>query len=421
MSTGWTGGQYSAFRVLFGAYLFVHFVQLVPWGPELFSNRGVLADASVSPLLHLFPNVLALWDTPAFVTALLLAAAGLALLLAVGWRDRIASVALWYIWACLFGRNPLVSNPGIPYVGWLLLAHACLPRAPFGAWDARGRTDPANGWSMPPAIFAAAWVLMAVGYAYSGVAKLGSPSWLDGSVLARVLDNPLTRPGFWRSVLLGLPPVCLQLATWGALLLEIAFAPLALLRGLRPWIWLLMLAMHGALMLLIDFADLSLGMVMLHLFTFNPAWLRAAEATPDTLFYDGYCGLCHRTVRFVLAEDRPGAFRFAPLDSDAFRAAVPVSERAGLPDSIVIVRADGTRLVRSDAVVHVLHRLGGMWRVAGALLAWVPVVFRNTAYDFVGRIRRRLFAPPAAACPLLPPHLRGRFAVDLPDPSSAPE
>lgn len=50
MNNGWSGGQYSLFRALLGLYLLVHFADLVPWGAELFSRRGVLPDASVSPL-----------------------------------------------------------------------------------------------------------------------------------------------------------------------------------------------------------------------------------------------------------------------------------------------------------------------------------------------------------------------------------
>ncbi|HZH02738.1 MAG TPA: DCC1-like thiol-disulfide oxidoreductase family protein [Myxococcaceae bacterium] len=37
----------------------------------------------------------------------------------------------------------------------------------------------------------------------------------------------------------------------------------------------------------------------------------------DILFYDGGCGLCHRAVRFVLARDPAGRFRFAPLGGSA--------------------------------------------------------------------------------------------------------
>src|SRR5262249_39123064 len=155
---------------------------------------------------------------------------------------------------------PLISNPGLPYVGWLLLAHACLPPAPYGSWAARGRADPGNGWQVPEGIFRVAWILMALGYTYSGYTKLVSPSWLDGTAIARVLDNPLARPGPVREAVLSLPGGVLRLMTWGALVAELSFAPLALVPRLRPWLWGLMALMHLNLIVLIDFADLSLGM-----------------------------------------------------------------------------------------------------------------------------------------------------------------
>jgi predicted DCC family thiol-disulfide oxidoreductase YuxK len=411
VTNGWTGGQYSLFRAVFGTYLFVHWVQLIPWGAELFSDQGVLPQASASPLIHLFPNVLAVWDSPGFVTGLLAAGAALSLLFAVGWHDRVAAVALWYVGACLFGRNPLIANPSLPYVGWLLLAHACLPPAPYGSWTARGRPDPGNSWFLPQPIFRVAWILMALGYTYSGYTKLVSPSWLDGTALARVLNNPLARPGIVREALLQLPDGLLHLATWGALALELGFAPLALIRRLRPWLWALMLFMHLSLIVVIDFADLSLGMVMLHLFTFDPVWVPAVQAPTETLFYDGHCGLCHRFVRFVLAEDRTGAaFRFAPLGGAAFQKQVPEAERPGLPDSVVVATAGGGLLTRSAAALHVLRRLGGVWRLLAVLAGFVPGVVLDKLYDGVARIRHRLFRPPAAACPLLPPPLRARFS-----------
>ena len=131
---------------------------------------------------------------------------------------------------------------------------------------------------MPQAIWAAAWIVMAVGYSYSGYTKLISPSWRDGTALARVLDNPLARPGYLREALLGLPAWMLYAATWAALALELGFAPLALVGRLRPWLWGLMLMMHLSLILVVDFADLSLGMVMFHLFTFDPGWIRPRPA-----------------------------------------------------------------------------------------------------------------------------------------------
>ena len=35
---------------------------------------------------------------------------------------------------------------------------------------------------------------------------------------------------------------------------------------------------------------------------------------PDTIYYDGHCGLCHGFVKFVLTHDIEQRFRFAPLD-----------------------------------------------------------------------------------------------------------
>jgi predicted DCC family thiol-disulfide oxidoreductase YuxK len=413
MNNGWTGGQYSLFRVLFGAYLFIHFLQLLPWGTELFSNRGVLPQGTVSPVLSLFPNILALWDAPIVVMTLLVMATASSLFFAVGYCDRLAAVVLWYIWACLFGRNPLIVNPGLPYVGWLLLAHACLPAAPYGSWAARNRPDPAGAWQMTPSIYAVAWFLMAVGYTYSGLCKLTSPSWLDGTALRHVMENPLARPGLMRDMLLALPEGIVHLLTWGALILEITFAPLALFARIRPWIWLLMLLMHFALMTVVDFADLSLGMVMVHLFTFNPAWIRplAAQAA-DLVFYDGHCGLCHRAVRFLLAEDFTGTtLQFAPLESDTFQAAMSEAQRATLPDSIIVRTAGGEILVRSAAVLYALRRLGGVWRICGTIAALVPAGIRDGVYDWIAHIRYRLFPAPVEACPLVPVDLRQRFKM----------
>ena len=91
------------------------------------------------------------------------------------------------------------------------------------------------------------------------------------------------------------------------------------------------------------------------------------------VFYDGACGLCHRTVRFAIARDRDGRhFRFAALGGEAFRRLVPEALRAGLPDSIVVLTPGGALLARSAAVIHILERIGGPWRLTGRVLALVP-------------------------------------------------
>src|SRR5262249_31308274 len=127
-------------------------------------------------------------NSPQFVLALLIAAAVLSLLFSVGIWDRKAAVGMWYIWACLLGRNPLISNPSIPFIGWLLIAHVLVPSVP-PIWSKRFAE---STWEMPSRIYGAAWVVMAAGYTYSGYTKLISQSWIE---LSRVLHNPLARTG----------------------------------------------------------------------------------------------------------------------------------------------------------------------------------------------------------------------------------
>jgi predicted DCC family thiol-disulfide oxidoreductase YuxK len=134
-----------------------------------------------------------------------------------------------------------------------------------------------------------------------------------------------------------------------------------------------------------------------------------AEKT-ETLFYDGHCALCHATVKFVIKRDRGGAaFRFAPLQGETFQTQVPVEQRAELPDSIVIRTTDGVLLARSDAIVRILERLGGGWRILGAILAVIPLGLRDAVYDFIARIRYRVFGKRDDLCPIVPPALRERF------------
>ena len=132
--------------------------------------------------------------------------------------------------------------------------------------------------------------------------------------------------------------------------------------------------------------------------------------TLDMMFYDGHCGLCHRAVRFVLAEDREGKlFRFAPLQGETFQRLVALEQRKTLPDSVVVMTTDGRLLVRSEAFLHILRRLGGAWKVLAMVLGVAPRGWCDLVYDFVARVRFRVFGRREDLCPVMPPELRARF------------
>lgn len=130
----------------------------------------------------------------------------------------------------------------------------------------------------------------------------------------------------------------------------------------------------------------------------------------ELLFYDGHCGLCHRAVKFVLKHDRSGtAFRFAPLQGATFQSRVPPEKRATLPDSVVVLTSRGQLLIRSNAFLHILRRLGGGWGFLAALLSVIPRPLRDAVYNIVARIRYRIFGRQDDLCPIVPPDLRARF------------
>ena len=104
-------------RTLLGLYLCVHFIALLPYASELFSARGMLANAHASPFFGHVPGLLFLNDAPTVAYALVLLACALSACFMLGCWTRAAALLLWFVWATLFVRNPLIANPSIPFIG----------------------------------------------------------------------------------------------------------------------------------------------------------------------------------------------------------------------------------------------------------------------------------------------------------------
>jgi predicted DCC family thiol-disulfide oxidoreductase YuxK len=135
----------------------------------------------------------------------------------------------------------------------------------------------------------------------------------------------------------------------------------------------------------------------------------AAPPETETIFYDGHCGLCHRTVQFVLTRDSRRIFRYAPLQGTTFEQRVPPALHSGLPDSVAVLTGDGRLLSRSNAILHICRRLGGVWSALGAAMAIIPRPIRDAVYDFIARIRYSVFGRRSETCPVVPADLRARF------------
>ena len=142
----------------------------------------------------------------------------------------------------------------------------------------------------------------------------------------------------------------------------------------------------------------------------NPAATPIAPETVERIFFDGDCGVCHWSVRFVAQRDPEGkTFRFAPLGGEVFQNQLKEAQQDQLPDSLVVQTASGRLLVQSDGVVHILRRLGGRWKWLGHLIALVPRRLRDFGYARFAANRHRVAAKPESACPLPSPELRSRL------------
>ncbi|MBD3868553.1 MAG: DUF393 domain-containing protein [Acidobacteria bacterium] len=130
------------------------------------------------------------------------------------------------------------------------------------------------------------------------------------------------------------------------------------------------------------------------------------------VLYDGVCGLCNRAVRTILKRDQAGLFLFASLQSDLGRQLL---ERYGRPadhlDSMILLADYGESseqlLDRSAAVLFIIRKTGGWWRVFG-LIRLLPHSIRDRLYRLIARNRYRWFGK-YDACPLPEKRYQERF------------
>jgi len=352
-----SGGTYSVFRVAYGVWLGVLLVGAA-LDAQVGSEGSVAASAAWFGALACLP-------------------------FAAGLRDRVAALLIAPAAVIAGGPEGLILS-------FLTIAplvvHVALPRAPYGSLDAYGRPDPAGDFAFPEGLSFIVRALLVGAY---------------GAVAVRAFADPAG------GTVAGPPAGFFPWAFVGAAL---AFFVLGISRRYRGAGWAVMAVALVVRLVLVDDA-LGGPLLFAHLLAFDPALIPPLRIEGgERVFYDGNCGLCHRSVRFALAEDRSGdAFRFAPLHGEAFERELDADAARGLPDSIVVVTPEGRVLVRSRAIFRMMDGLGGLWRGLAVLMRLIPRPIADAAYDGVAAVRHRVFRRPVDVCPIIPKRLRSRF------------
>ena len=133
------------------------------------------------------------------------------------------------------------------------------------------------------------------------------------------------------------------------------------------------------------------------------------------IVFDGECGFCNRSVRWLLKRDREDRLRFVPFQSPKTagvlaRHGIAAPEQDG--GSVLVVREFGeiteSVLTRSDAWVAVLRQLPEPWPIVANAMRMVPQAVRDWAYGVVARSRRQI-SRRMDSCPVPTREERGRF------------
>ena len=148
--------------------------------------------------------------------------------------------------------------------------------------------------------------------------------------------------------------------------------------------------------------------------------MQATVWTVILVLYDGVCGLCNRSVRFLLDRDRRDVFRFAALQGAlAKQTLAKYGANAEDLDTVYVVvdyGLPGERILsRARAWLYCLRLLGAPWSWIAAWYGWLPDFVLNIAYDLVARGRYRIFGK-YDTCPLPSPGEAAKFL----DGSGAP-
>jgi len=137
--------------------------------------------------------------------------------------------------------------------------------------------------------------------------------------------------------------------------------------------------------------------------------MAVASTTPNgqVMLYDGVCGLCAKSVRWILRHERDHAIKFAPLQGET--AAALRAKHPEIPEQLsTVVYIDGDRVhLRSKAFLYMTKHLHGPWRWLYAV-RWWPAFLGDIGYRIVAAVRYRMFGK-SDTCELPSPEHRARF------------
>lgn len=142
-----------------------------------------------------------------------------------------------------------------------------------------------------------------------------------------------------------------------------------------------------------------------------PNWFQPSPPQTQVItFYDGTCAFCHGIVHFFIVRDKNDLLRFAPLQGETMK-----EKNIDIPDhldSIILYTQNEETLYKSDAVIALMERLGGLWFIMSKMIKFIPKVIRDAFYDLIAKIRYKFAGKiENKTCPLLPKNYQSKILL----------
>ena len=107
------------------------------------------------------------------------------------------------------------------------------------------------------------------------------------------------------------------------------------------------------------------------------------------VFFDGECVLCNSSVRLLLKIDKRRVLKYSSLQGTFAKENLNL-QNTKVAQSLIFWHNE-TVYKRSEAVVHILIELGGLYKYLGIALRIIPCFLSSLLYDFIANNRYNFF------------------------------
>jgi len=144
--------------------------------------------------------------------------------------------------------------------------------------------------------------------------------------------------------------------------------------------------------------------ILLTLLEDNDFYYNQMKLNQPILFYDSECGLCSRTIQWVLKHEKEGNILFIALQSDVSQKYLIDNIGSFSMDTVILL--DNHHLfTKSDAVIRIMKYMKFPYQLLRVFYIF-PKPIRNWVYDQIAKRRKRFF-PNNCVLPTI--ELKNRF------------